>query len=163
MVRFADKLRFNIDFSYQTMNSKRIAFAALAIAALTLTSFAVGISVGEARSVDTRVYELRTYTTNPGRLPALHKRFADHTMRLFEKHGMQNVMYWTPMDSARKDNTLIYVISHASREAADKSWREFAADSAWIMVSRASEVDGRILAKAPERVYMTATPWSPPR
>ena len=143
------------------MNGNRTALAALSLVALTLTAFVTGISVGEARNVDTRVYELRTYTTNPGRLPALQKRFAEHTMRLFEKHGMQNVMYWTPMDSARKDNTLIYVISHASREAADKSWREFSADSDWAKAATASEVDGKILAKSPERVFMTATPWSP--
>ena len=143
------------------MNANRTTLAALALAAVTLTAFVTGISVGEARNVDTRVYELRTYTTNPGRLPALQKRFAEHTMRLFEKHGMQNVMYWTPMDSARKDNTLIYVISHASREAADKSWREFSADSDWAKAATASEVDGKILAKSPERVFMTATPWSP--
>ena len=143
------------------MNANRTTLAALSLVALTLTAFVTGISVGEARNVDTRVYELRTYTTNPGRLPALQKRFAEHTMRLFEKHGMQNVMYWTPMDSARKDNTLIYVISHASREAADKSWREFSADSDWAKAATASEVDGKILAKSPERVFMTATPWSP--
>ena len=143
------------------MNANRTTFAALSLVALTLTAFFTGISVGQARSVDTRVYELRTYTTNPGRLPALQKRFAEHTMRLFEKHGMQNVMYWTPMDSARKDNTLIYVISHASREAADKNWREFSADSDWVKASTASEVDGKILANSPERVFMTATPWSP--
>lgn len=143
------------------MNAHRTTLAALSLVALTLTAFVTGISVGEARNVDTRVYELRTYTTNVGRLPALQKRFAEHTMRLFEKHGMQNVMYWTPMDSARKDNTLIYVISHASREAADKSWREFSTDPDWVKAATASEVDGKILAKSPERVFMTATPWSP--
>ncbi len=143
------------------MNAQRTTPVTLTIAALTLTSLATGIAVGQTRNVDTRVYELRTYTTNPGRMPALQKRFAEHTMRLFEKHGMQNVMYWTPMDSARKDNTLIYVISHASREAADKNWRAFLADSDWETVSAASEADGRILAKAPERVFMTATAWSP--
>ena len=143
------------------MNAHRTPPVVLALAALTLTSFATGIAVGQTRNVDARVYELRTYTTNPGRMPALQKRFVEHTMRLFEKHGMQNVMYWTPMDSARKDNTLIYVISHASREAADKNWRDFQADSDWVKVSAASETDGRILAKAPERVFMTATAWSP--
>lgn len=109
-----------------------------------------------------RVYELRTYTTLPGRLPALHTRFRDHTMRLFEKHGMRNEMYWVPMDSARRDNTLIYVLSHASRQAADESWRAFAADTAWIRVRSASEADGPILARSPERVWMTRTDYSPP-
>jgi hypothetical protein len=109
-----------------------------------------------------RVYELRTYTTLPGRMTALHTRFRDHTMRLFEKHGMRNEMYWVPTDSARRDNTLIYVVSHASREAADASWRAFATDSAWIRVRNASEADGPILARNPERTWMVATDYSPP-
>lgn len=143
------------------MKAHHLTATVVATIAVALGSFAAGISVGEARSVDTRVYELRTYTTNPGRMPALHKRFVEHTMRLFEKHGMQNVMYWTPMDSALRDNTLIYVISHASRAAADASWSAFRADSDWVRASTASELDGKILARAPERVFMTATPWSP--
>ena len=62
---------------------------------------AAGVSLGLEKK--TRVYELRTYTVLPGRLPALHKRFADHTMKLFEKHGMKNEMYWTLTDDTRKD------------------------------------------------------------
>src|SRR2546421_11978041 len=93
----------------------------LVIAGFGVAAFAAGFSIGQEKA-SSRVYELRTYTTLPGRLPALNKRFAEHTMKLFEKHEMRNEMYWTPMDDERKDNTLIYVISHDSREAADKSW-----------------------------------------
>src|SRR5712691_13129260 len=98
-----------------------------------------------------------------GRLPALHKRFAEHTMKLFEKQGMKNEMYWVPTDDARKDNTLIYFVSHESQEAADRSWKAFQADPDWIKVREASEVDGKILAKAPERVFMRLTDYSPGR
>lgn len=94
-------------------------------------------------------------------MPALHARFRDHTMRLFEKHGMRNEMYWVPMDSARRENTLIYIVSHESRSAADASWRAFATDTAWARVQKASEADGAILAKSPERVWMTTTDYSP--
>jgi hypothetical protein len=75
--------------------------------------------------VSERIYELRTYTTLPGRLPALHKRFAEHTMKLFEKHGMKNEGYWTPTDEKLKDTVLIYIISHDSMAAAEKSWAAF--------------------------------------
>src|SRR5437899_1352575 len=94
----------------------------LAVVVVGLAAFAAGFSVGQEKKVNTRVYELRTYTTLPGRLPALNKRFAEHTLKLFEKHGMKNEMYWTPTD---EDNKLIYVVSHESREAADKSWKAF--------------------------------------
>jgi len=131
-----------------------------------LAAFVAGFSVGQEKKVNTRVYELRTYTTLPGRLPALHKRFAEHTMKLFEKHGMRNEVYWTPLDDERKDTTLIYVISHESREAADKNWQAFQADPDWQKARAASEAEsagGKILAKAPERVWMKLTDYSPGR
>ena len=141
------------------MKRKHVLVGAIALTTVTLAGFGAGVSV--AQESTSRVYELRTYTALPGRLPALHKRFADHTLKLFEKHGMRNEMYWVPTDSARKDNTLIYVVSHASQNAADKSWKEFAADPEWIKVRNASEADGTILAKSPERVFMKRTGYSP--
>src|SRR6266850_2561174 len=135
----------------------------LSLVVVGLAAFAAGFSVGEEGKVTSRVYELRTYTTLPGRLPALHKRFAEHTLKLFEKHGMKNAMYWVPTDDARKDNTLIYFLSHESQEAADRSWKAFASDPDWIKVRDASEADGKILAKPPERVYMKLTEYSPTR
>ena len=107
-----------------------------------------------------RLYELRTYTTLEGRLPALEKRFKDHTCTLFEKHGIKNGMYWIPTGPQRKENTLIYVVSHDSQEAADKSWKAFQADPEWIKVRDASEADGKIVMKV-ERVFMTLADWSP--
>ena len=141
------------------MRPKHVVVGAIAMAAVTLAGFAAGVSV--AQESTSRVYELRTYTTLPGRLPALHKRFAEHTLKLFEKHGMRNETYWVPTDSARKDNTLIYIVSHSSQDAADKSWKEFATDPEWIKVRNASEADGAILAKSPERVFMRRTGYSP--
>ncbi|MBW3540628.1 MAG: NIPSNAP family protein [Planctomycetes bacterium] len=105
------------------------------------------------------LYELRTYTTEPGRLPALHKRFRDHTMKLFEKHGMKNVLYFTPVDG---ENTLVYLIAHKSREAADKSWEAFRNDPEWQRARDESERDGKIVAKV-ERQYLEPTDYSPKR
>ncbi len=104
------------------------------------------------------VYELRTYTTNVGKLDNLNARFRDHTVALFEKHGIQSIGYWVPVG---KENTLIYVIKHKSRDAAKASWQAFIADPAWKKVALESQVDGRILAKAPESVYMETTDYSP--
>jgi hypothetical protein len=139
--------------------------AALVICTVTsglaaLAAFSAGYSLGD-QSDKPRLYELRTYTTEPGRLPALHARFKNHTMRLFEKHGMQNVMYWVPTDEKLKDNTLIYIVSHASPEAAKKSWTAFISDPEWKQIAAESEKDGKILAKRPESVYMTLTDYSP--
>ena len=143
------------------MKATKFVLGAAAIVAVGLAGFSAGVTVAQTK--DTRVYELRTYTVLPGRLPALQKRFSEHTMKLFEKQGMKNGMYWVPTDDARKDNTLIYFLSHESQEAADRSWKAFAADPEWIKVRDASEADGKILAKAPERVYMKLTDYSPSR
>lgn len=107
-----------------------------------------------------RVFELRTYTAPDGKLPLLQRRFRDHTIRIFEKHGMKSVGYWVPQDAPARDNTLIYVIAHASREAAKGSWANFAADPEWKKVSAESQVDGPIVSKVVS-VYMDATDYSP--
>ena len=141
------------------MHSKSLIAAAIVLVA---AAFAAGFSIGQESKSNSRVYELRTYTTLPGRLPALNKRFAEHTMKLFEKHGMKNEVYWIPTDPAKKDNTLIYVVSHASREAADASWKAFGADPEWQKARDASEADGKIVEKV-VREYMTLTDYSPRR
>jgi hypothetical protein len=126
---------------------------------LGVALFAAGYSVGQEKAMS-RVYELRTYTTLPGRLPALNKRFADHTLKLFEKHGMKNEMYWVPTDEKLRENTLIYIVSHDSQQAADKSWEAFRADPEWHAARDASEKDGKIVASV-VRVFMTPTEYSP--
>lgn len=103
------------------------------------------------------VYELRTYTTLPGRLPALNKRFRSYTLKFFEKYGMKNVVYLIPQD---KDNTLIYLLAHQSREAADAAWKSFQADPEWKKVKEESEADGKIVDKV-ETMYLNPTDYSP--
>ena len=107
-----------------------------------------------------RVFEMRTYHCFPGRLDALHKRFREHTMKVFEKHGMKNVAYWTFEDSPAKENTLIYVISHASRAQAKTNWAEFGADPEWQAIAADSEKDGKIVEKV-DSVFVDATDYSP--
>jgi len=106
------------------------------------------------------IYELRTYTTYEGKLDDLHTRFENHTMALFEKHGMTNIMYWSPEDPDLSDNTLIYLLSHKSREAAEQSWEGFRNDDEWQQVSEASRTGGPIVERV-ESVYMKKTPYSP--
>jgi hypothetical protein len=105
-----------------------------------------------------RVYELRTYTTEPGKLEALKVRFRDHTIQIFKKHGMESVGYWVPQDE-RSQNTLIYILVHPSREAAEKNWKEFQDDPEWKKVAAESEKDGKIVQKV-ERVWMDPTEFS---
>ena len=107
------------------------------------------------------VYELRTYTTNDGKLDHLNARFRDHTIKLFDKHGMKSVGYWVPTKKPQSENTLIYVLKHESRAAAKASWAAFLADPEWKKVAKESQVDGQILAKAPESVLMHAADYSP--
>ena len=106
------------------------------------------------------VFELRTYRTNEGKLSNLDARFRDHTIRIFEKHGMKSVAYWHPMDAPDSKDTLIYIIRHDSEEAAAGNWKSFGTDPAWKKVAKESQVDGRILRERPESVYMAATPYS---
>lgn len=130
----------------------------LAAAALAAAMFTAGYMSANAQNAN-RVYELRTYTTHPGKLDALLARFRNHTTKLFEKHGMKNIGYWVPQDEPQKKNTLIYIVSHASRDAAKKSWDAFRADPAWIAAREESEKSGKIVEKV-ESVYMDPVDFS---
>lgn len=108
---------------------------------------------------ETGVYELRTYTTHEGKLDDLHRRFENHTMAFFEKHGMENIGYWVPESEELRDNTLIYLLAHDSREAAQESWASFREDPEWQQVYEASREDGPIVQNI-ESIYMSSTPYS---
>lgn len=129
-------------------------------------SLALGIAClgvvpsASAASSATPVYELRTYTVLPGRMPAMLARFRDHTVKLFERHGMVNVGYWIPTDEKDgADTKLIYLLEHKSREAAAASWKAFGADPQWQDARKKSEADGKIVAKA-DSVFLAATDYS---
>ena len=111
----------------------------------------------ERPSQHSMVYELRTYTAADGKLDALESRFRDHTMNLFERHGMKNIAYWIPVDVP---NTLIYVLAHHDRDAAKKSWQSFVNDQDWQRIFKASRVDGPLVVRI-ESVFMKATDYSP--
>lgn len=120
-----------------------------------------GIAIGRAYQPGSgKVYEMRTYTAVDGKFDAVNARFRDHTVKLFEKHGMKNVGYWTPSEGPLAGTTLIYILEHRSREEARKSWAAFGADPEWQKAKAASEVNGRIVAKA-DSVFLTATDYSP--
>jgi hypothetical protein len=107
-----------------------------------------------------KVFELRVYKSTPGNLGNLQARFRNHTLSIFEKHGMTNIGYWAPTDPELADDTLIYLLSHDSREAADASWRAFGQDPEWQAVAEASNANGQILASV-ERTWLTALDFSP--
>lgn len=135
----------------------------LKIAGISLLSMAIGVGAGmfaTSSAQSGKLYELRIYTSTPGNLDNLNARFRDHTMRLFEKHGMENIGYWTPTSEEERDNTLVYVIAHDSQEAADASWRAFGQDPEWQEVAEASNANGQILGGI-DRKYMVATDFSP--
>lgn len=114
-----------------------------------------------AKSPDTRVFELRTYTANPGRTEAMHSRFRDHTCELFKKHGMELVGFWTPTDEKDgKGGKLVYLLAFPSREAAQKSWASFSNDPEWKRVYAESHKDGVIVGHV-ESIFLEPTDYSP--
>jgi hypothetical protein len=108
-----------------------------------------------------RLLELRTYYANPGKLEDIHKRFRDHTMRIFAKHGMTVVGFWGPV--YKKDGSedrLVYMLSFKDRAERDAKWKEFGSDPEWQKVSKESEVNGKLLEKV-ESVFLYDTDYAP--
>jgi NIPSNAP len=108
----------------------------------------------------TAIYELRVYHAAPGKMPALLTRFRDHTIKLFEQHGIESVAYWSPLDEPEKGNTLIYILRHPSREAAEANWKSFRDDPNWQSVRDKSEVNGKLVEKV-DSTFMALTDFSP--
>ena len=107
------------------------------------------------------VYELRIYHAAPGKLADLLARFRDHTVKLFDRHGMKSVAYWTPVDETQKSNTLVYILQHTSREEAAANWKSFQDDPEWKSVKEKSEANGKLVENI-DSTYLALTDFSPP-
>ena len=114
------------------------------LAAAFFWSPVAGLDFAQAEEKN-RVFEIRTYYANEGKLDALLARFRDHTVALFKKHGMTNVGYWVPADN--KENKLVYMLAFPSREARDKAFKAFGADPDWQKAYKESTKDGRLVKK----------------
>ena len=137
---------------------------------LVAVAFLLGVLVGgvstrlaqasaPARVAADRVFELRTYTVAEGQLPALNSRFRDHTTRLFGRHGMTNIGYWTPLDTPFAGTTLTYLLAYPSRDAARQSWAAFRADTTWQRVRAETEAAGLRILRIESR-YLSPTDYS---
>jgi hypothetical protein len=104
------------------------------------------------------IYELRVYTVHPGKMRDLQARFRDHTARLFEKHGMTNVGYWTNTIGGRSDE-LVYILGFENLAARETSWAAFQADPDWHRARAESEANGPLVHHTENRI-MTPTDFS---
>ena len=132
---------------------------------MSATDFSPAVSLSKDGAE--RVFELRTYSTTPGNLAALHDRFRHHTIALFAKHGMTNLWYWQLQpDQKDAENTLVYLLAHKSADAAKASFDAFRADPDWVAVKKASEDKAGGSLTVPDgvkSVFLKATDYSPMR
>ncbi len=133
----------------------------IALAALSGTVLAQDQAQGQASaSAGHRVFELRTYHTNDGKLADLNARFRDHTCALLKKHGAELIGFWTPQDDKDgKGSKLVYLLAFPDREAARKTWKEFGEDPEWKKVFTESHKNGPLVNKV-ESVFMDPTDYS---
>ena len=114
---------------------------------------------GPSARENERIFELRVYTTPPGKRDDLLARFRNHTMEIFRRHGMENVAYWLPQDN---ENQLVYMLAFPSRFARHEAWREFDMDPEWQKAYEASREDGPLV-KNVESTLLRPTDYSPLR
>jgi hypothetical protein len=108
-----------------------------------------------------RVFELRIYTTPEGKLPELDARFRSPERTYFVRHGMMEVGYFHPLDDeAGAGHTLVYMLAHASREAATASWAGFRADPDWVALKASTEKNGALTTKTVS-IFLSPTGFSP--
>ena len=135
----------------------------LKITGISLLSLIAGLGTGiflTTSAQSEKVFELRIYKATPGNLDNLHARFRNHTTRIFRKHGMEVVGYWSPTSEEERGDTLVYMLEHADQDTATASWQAFIEDPEWAEVAAASNANGQILGGI-EAKYMVATDYSP--
>jgi hypothetical protein len=133
--------------------------SAVAMAGLALS--ATVISAADQASGE-KVYELRIYKTNPGKLPALHTRFREHTCQLFKKHGIELIGFWTPTEGPEAKDRVYYIVAFPSVAAQKKAWEAFESDPEWLRAKAESQTHG-VLVKEVISKNMKATDYSPIR
>src|SRR5260370_36072864 len=139
----------------------KTALRSIVALSVAFAGFALYATKGEEK-VDTRVFELRTYYAAPGKIEALHSRFRDHTCKLFEKHHMTIIGFWSPTDEQEAQRKLVYLLAFPSQEAAAKSWKDLQADPEWKAVKEASEKNGELVERI-ESVFLKPTDYWAPR
>jgi hypothetical protein len=125
-----------------------------------LLSVIATMGVARAEEPAERLFEMRIYVANDGKFEDLHKRFREHTNKLFVKHGMDLVGYWVPVDGPESENTLVYILAYPNREAREKSWKAFMADPEWQAAYKASHANGPLVKKF-ESKFLKPTDYSP--
>ena len=105
------------------------------------------------------IYEYRVYEAMPGKLPALNARFRNHTLKIFERHGIKNIGYWTP-SVGDYSNRLIYLVAFEDAQQRDQAWASFQSDPEWQRVRAESETDGPLTARITNSL-LTPTDYSP--
>jgi hypothetical protein len=89
------------------------------------------------------IHELRVFHCVPGRLPALLKRFENDTLRLFEKHGIKQLGFWT-VAIGESNNDLFLILQWESLAVRERKFGAFLKDSEWLEARRKSEEDGPV-------------------
>ena len=110
------------------------------IAALGLSCGIAGVGWGVAQQPrEPGFFELRIYTTLPGKRDALAARFGDYTTGIYERHGIRNVGYWLATSGDNADRTFVYMRGYPSRQARDERLSEAHADPEFLEVVTATE------------------------
>jgi hypothetical protein len=143
--------------SFQKETAMRKCLALMA--AVLVCAMWGGAAVAQDEKPKNRFFEMRTYTANEGKLDALNARFRNHTNRLFQKHGMTLIGYWTPEGERSKD-TLVYILAFPDKESRAKSFKAFGEDEEWKKARDESEKDGKLVKKI-ESVFLNPTDYSP--
>lgn len=136
----------------------KIFFLAALIISVAISGFMGCTTIPDQTPTKTRCFEMRTYFAPPGKLDELHARFRNHTMKLFKKHGMENIGYWVPVDN--KENKLVYLLAYPNRAARETSWKAFMEDPDWKAAHKASEANGKLVEKV-DQIFLQPTDFSP--
>lgn len=122
-------------------------------------AMSIGSAFAQTWGGASKVFELRIYTANAGKLADFQTAFRSQALLQFAKYGIENVFDGTVLEGARADggdagNMLVCILAHQNRAAADKAWARLEGDATWQSASK-------LLAKPAVSIFMSPTDFSP--
>lgn len=104
------------------------------------------------------IHELRVYHCVPGKIGELNNRFANITTKIWARHGINPIAFWTVLIGPT-NNALYYIIEWESLAERERKWAAFSTDPEWIAARAQTEANGQLVERI-ENTMLIPTAYS---
>lgn len=106
------------------------------------------------------MYELRTYTGVPGRVPQIIEGLRANACSLFVRYGFRPLAFWETSDRAAEERSVVYLLEWRDVAEQQAGWAALKADPDWHAFLAETQRRGAAIARV-TTVNLDAIPDMP--